>query len=327
MPVRNGASTIEATVESIRCQTLRDWELIVIDDHSTDQTPQMLSEMALSDLRIRVITDPSPGIAHALAAGCSAARGDWVARMDADDLMLPGRLERQLAHARKHPDLALVSCMVRYGGNQPGYAAHVDWLNSIDSPELISMRRFVESPVAHPSVMFRRSLLESHGGYRHGNFPEDYELWLRWLAAGVRFGKSPEILLLWNDPPRRLSRTDPRYSVDAFYRVKCTHLIEWIDSNVCSKRHLMLWGAGRVTRRRFDSLETNGLQFHSFIDIDPRKIGQHRNGRRVIPPDAIPENPRPFVLVGVGNRGASLKIHAELTRRGWSEGLDFLLCA
>lgn len=327
MPVRNGAATLAAAVESIRAQTFPAWELIVIDDHSTDGTPRMLAEMAGADPRIRVLGNPSRGIAHALETGCAAAHGEWIARMDADDLMHPERLERQLEHARRHPDLGLVSCMVRYGGSQAGYAAHVDWLNSLDSPETIAMRRFVEAPVAHPSVMFRRRLLETHGGYRHGDFPEDYELWLRWLSAGIRFGKAPETLLVWNDPPDRLSRTDPRYSVEAFYRIKSQCLMEWVDLNVRSGRKVLLWGAGRVTRRRFDSLETNGFRIDGFIDIDPRKAGLHRDGRRVILSHEIPENPRPFVLVGVGNRGAGALIHAELVRRGWREGVDFLMCA
>jgi hypothetical protein len=88
----------------------------------------------------------------------------------------------------------------------------------------MSLRCFVEASVAHPSVMFRRELLEKYGGYRDGPFPQDYELWLRWLEAGVRFGKVDAELLTWNDPPQRLWRTDTRYSVEAFYAIMCRHL-------------------------------------------------------------------------------------------------------
>ena len=327
MPVRNGSSTLAVAVESVRAQTHCDWELVIIDDHSTDSTPAILAEIAASDPRVTVIPNPVNGIATALDAGCAVSRGEWIVRMDADDLMLPERIERQLAFAHSNSGLGVISCMVRYGGDQPGYAAHVEWLNSLDSPELISLRRFVESPVAHPSVMFRRSLLETHGGYRNGDFPEDYELWLRWLAAGVPFGKCPETLLVWNDLPDRLSRTDPRYSIDAFYRTKGIYLSQWLVSNVCSGRQVWLWGAGRVTRRRFDSVETGGFRFDGFIDVDPKKTGSHRDGRTVVLADQIPENPRPFVVVGVGNRGAGARIHAELIARGWVEGLDFLMAA
>jgi glycosyltransferase involved in cell wall biosynthesis len=327
MPVRNAAATLPATVDSIRSQTHRNWELVAIDDHSTDETPVMLAAMAAAEPRIRVIRSPRPGIAHALQAGCAAARGEWIVRMDADDLMHPERLATQLAFARNHPGIGVVSCRVEYGGHQAGYAAHVDWLNSLDSPEIISLRRFVESPVAHPSVMFRRSLLEIHGGYRHGNFPEDYELWLRWIDAGVRFGKCPESLVVWNDPPHRLSRTDPRYSIDAFYRIKCQYLAQWIVSSARSDRPILLWGAGRITRRRFDSLALHGIHIQGFIDIDPKKMGAHRDGRLVISPDQIPDSPRPFIVIGVGNRGAAGKVADSLLTKGWQEGIDFLLCA
>ncbi|MBL9130306.1 MAG: hypothetical protein JNG86_03850 [Verrucomicrobiaceae bacterium] len=185
----------------------------------------------------------------------------------------------------------------------------------------MSLRRFVEAPVAHPSVMFRRELVEKHGGYRDGPFPEDYELWLRWLEAGVRFGKVDAELLTWNDPPQRLSRTDARYSVEAFYEVKCRYLRAWIEKHVAS-RELWLWGAGRITRRRFDALHVTG-----FIDVDEAKRGTHRDGRVVRLAEDLPERETSFILAGVAARGAREAICEHLTQRGWVEGRDFLLAA
>lgn len=327
MPVRNGAETLDRALQSIRSQTIEDWELVVVDDGSTDETPRVLTNIAARDPRIRVITLPPVGIARALQAGCDACRGGWIARMDADDWMHPERLVSQLAFADQHPELGVVSCLVRYGGDAAGYSAHVDWLNALGSPESIALRRFVESPVAHPSVMFRKSLLEKHGGYRDGGFPEDYELWLRWMDADVSFGKAPRELLEWSDPPGRLSRTDPRYSVESFYQTKCRYLARWLGGNVDPARKLWLWGAGRVTRRRFDALENEGFRFEGFIDVDPRKKNEHRDGRRVLMADALPERDESFIIVGVGNRGARERIEAHLLKRGWIEGRDFLFAA
>lgn len=327
MPVRNGAETLDRALLSIRSQTMEDWELVVVDDGSTDGTPRVLTDIAARDPRIRVITLPPVGIASALQAGCDACRGGWIARMDADDWMNPERLVAQLAFADQHPELGVVSCLVRYGGDAAGYSAHVDWLNALVSPESIALRRFVESPVAHPSVMFRKDLLEKHGGYRDGGFPEDYELWLRWMDVGVTFGKAPRELLEWSDPPGRLSRTDPRYSVESFYQTKCRYLARWLGGNVDPARKLWLWGAGRVTRRRFDALENEGFRFEGFIDVDPRKKNEHRDGRRVVMADDLPERARAFIIVGVGNRGARERIEAHLLERGWIEGRDFLFAA
>jgi len=327
MPARNAAGTVARVLECILGQTHRAWELVAVDDGSVDGTGGILDNFARKDSRIRVISTPPRGIASALQTGCMAAAGEWIARMDADDWMRPERLAEQLKFAGQHPEMDVISCLVGYGGDAPGYAAHVEWVNSLLTPEEISLRRFVEAPVAHPSVMLRRDLLDSHGGYRDGDFPEDYELWLRWLEAGVRFGKVPRELLQWNDPPGRLSRSDPRYSVECFYQLKCGYLARWLRANVGDGRKLWLWGAGRVTRRRFDALERAGGRFEGFIDVDSKKANLHRDGRRVLMADELPERDKAFVIVGVANRGARELIAAHLTERGWIEGRDFLLAA
>lgn len=327
MPVRDVAETLCDAVEGILAQTWRDWELIAVNDGSVDATPDILTEYAERDSRIRLVSTSPQGIARALQAGCEAAAGDWIARMDGDDRMHPGRLRAQMDHAREHPEVGVVSGRVRYGGEAPGYAAHVDWVNSLRTHGEMALRRFVEAPVAHPSVMFRRELLERHGGYRDGDFPEDYELWLRWLEAGVRFGKVPEEILIWNDPPGRLSRSDPRYDVDRFYETKCAYLAHWLRANIDPARELWLWGAGRVTRRRFDPLEREGFRFEGFIDVDPKKANTHRDGRRVVMADDLPDRERAFLVAGVGNRGARTRIVDFLTAHGWVEGTDFLLSA
>jgi len=267
------------------------------------------------------------GIAAALQRGCALACGEWIARMDADDHMHPRRLELQLQHAAAHPELGVISCRVAYGGDGPGYAAHVDWINALIDPEVIALRRFVEAPVAHPSVMFRSELPGLHGGYRDGDFPEDYEMWLRWLDAGVSFGKVDQQLLTWNDSPTRLSRTDPRYAVERFYQVKCHWLARWLDAEVDSHRELWLWGAGRITRRRFQALESHGMVMTGFIDIDPNKVGSQRDGRPVRAHHDLPDRKNAFILVGVGNRGAREEIQALLDAAGWIEGRDYLLAA
>jgi glycosyltransferase involved in cell wall biosynthesis len=327
MPLRDAAGTLERALDSILAQTWTDWELIAVDDGSVDATPDILHAHAGRDRRVRVLTTAPRGIAAALQTGCDTARGAWIARMDGDDLMHPGRLAGQWEFAQCHPGLGVVSCLVGYVGDAPGYAAHVDWLNTQVSPADIALRRFVEAPVAHPSVMFRRDLIERHGGYRDGDFPEDYELWLRWLDAGVRFGKVPERLLEWHDSPGRTSRCDPRYAVERFAEVKCRYLARWLRDHVAPERRLWLWGAGRITRRRFDPLERDGLRLAGFIDIDPKKSGRHRDGRPVVMADQLPDRREAFVLAGVASRGAREAIATHLTARGWVEGTDFLMVA
>ena len=330
LPVRNAAGMLHAALESIRAQTLAAWELVAVDDGSTDDSSRLLKAAARIDSRIRVLSLRHVGIVAALRAGCEAARAEFIARMDADDLMLPERLERQTEFLGRHPNIGVVSCLVRYGGDptvQAGYAAHVDWINALRTPEDMALRRFVESPVAHPSVMFRREALVRHGGYAEGDFPEDYELWLRWMDAGVRFGKVTAELLVWNDPPARLSRTEPRYRTEAFYRTKCVYLARWLKRHVATGREFWLWGAGRVTRQRFRALESAGIRFAGFIDIDVKKLGRLRDGRPVVSPGALPDASRAFILAGVAKRGARELIADQLLRQGCKEGEHYLLAA
>lgn len=330
MPVRNAAATLPQALESIRRQVFTDWELVAVNDGSVDETTTLLNSAVSGDHRIRVLSHAMMGITETLQHGCAAARGRFIARMDADDVMAPERLLRQLAFATANPGIEVVSCRVRHGGDskgQAGYARHVAWINSLRTPDDIALRRFVESPVAHPSVMFRRELLQQHGGYKSGDFPEDYELWLRWMDAGVRFGKVDAELLTWNDSPGRLSRADPRYGTDAFYRVKCTYLARWHKREFGPAREVWLWGAGRVTRRRFQSLETEGVPIAGFIDIDPKKLGVLRDGRAVVSPTDLPDQQRAFILAGVSARGARELIAAGLNSLGRVEGRDYLLAA
>lgn len=323
MPVRDAAATLEAAVRSVQVQTWTGWELVIVDDGSQDGTPALLAHLAAQDERLVVLRQTASGIAKALQHGGEACRGDFIARMDADDVMAPRRLELQHAFLQVEPSIGLVSCLVRFGGDGAGYAVHVDWINALRSPESMSLRRFVEAPVAHPSVMFRRRLLAEHGGYREGDFPEDYELWLRWLEAGVPFGKVEQELLTWNDLPQRLSRTDPRYSVDSFYAMKLAYLRRWLMAHA-GGREIWLWGAGRITRRRFDPIAE---LLTGFIDVDESKRGQRRDGREVRLVDELPPRDQSLILGGVANRGAREAIARHLISQGWVEGVDFLLVA
>jgi glycosyltransferase involved in cell wall biosynthesis len=352
LPVRDAAATIARAVGSIRAQTFAAWELIVIDDGSVDGTREILDRIAREEPRLRVIGGPRAGLVAALNAGLAVADGEFVARMDADDESHPERFAEQIALLRTRPEIGLASCLVEFGGDRAanaGYALHVDWLNSLVAPEDIVLNRFVESPLAHPSVMFRRELIAKHGGYRAGDFPEDYELWLRWIDAGVRMAKVPRALVTWHDAPARLSRTDARYAPEKFYRVKA----EWVarevgriipnppsreDSqplgrrvkdNAPYPRNVFVWGAGRHTRKRASYLEAHGLRIAGYIDVDAKKTGRGVGGTGlpVVAMENIPPREEAFVLGYVSSRGARELIRAELVRRGFREGCDFLMCA
>jgi glycosyltransferase involved in cell wall biosynthesis len=338
LPVRNAAATVGRALASIHAQTLAEWELVVVDDGSTDGTADVVRAWEQREPRLRVLRRPAEGVVAASNAGLAVARGRFIARMDADDEARPERLAAQADFLADPAQAAtgVVSSLVDYGGDRTanaGYALHVDWVNSLVTPEAIALNRFIELPLAHPSVMFRRDLVERWGGYLAGDFPEDYELVLRWLDAGVRMAKVPRVLLRWNDPPGRLSRTDPRYSPEAFFRTKA----KWIARELArldpqadgSPRPVWVWGAGRPTRKRAAYLGDHGVRIAAYVDVDGKKVTRALGGSGVPvrAPAELPEPGRVFVLGYVSTRGARDLIRADLLRRGYGEGRDFLMCA
>jgi hypothetical protein len=174
--------------------------------------------------------------------------------------------------------------------------------------------------------MFRRELVERLGGYQEGPFPEDYELWLRWMDAGVAMAKVPEPLLIWNDLPSRLSRTHSRYDTEAFFAIKAPYLARQV---IRTHRHraVWIWGAGRPTRVRAEKLCPHGVRLVGYIDIDPKKWGKVFVGRPVVGPDATPSATEALVLGYVRKRGARELVRGHLTSRGYREGEDFWMAA
>ena len=330
MPCRDCAGTVGRALESLLAQEGADFEVVAVDDGSTDGTLSVLEEYARRDARVRVLSMAHRGVAHAANAAIDAARGRYVARMDADDESLPGRLAAQARLLDERPDLGLVGCRVRFGGDRrkcAGYARYVDWTNTLLTPEAIALNRFVEFPVPNPSIMFRRECVETHGAYRDGNYPEDYELLLRWLEAGVRMAKADAELLLWNDPPDRLSRNHPRYDVEAFYRIKTEYLARWLGRNNPHHPRVRILGAGRVTRKRAERLLAHGVRFEAYHDVDPRKIGNVIGGVPVLDRAEVPPPGEAFCLSYVASRGAREEIDAFLRERGYVPGRDFILAA
>ncbi|TND09759.1 MAG: family 2 glycosyl transferase [Bacteroidetes bacterium] len=310
-------------------QSFRDWELLFINDGSTDGTGVIAAQYAEKDSRIRILTfSENRGIVAALNAGLSEAKGKYIARMDADDESHAGRLQKQFVFLEENPSTGLVSCKVLHGGDsneQQGYALYIDWINRLQEPGAIFLQRFVESPFAHPSVMFRKELVDLFGGYRAGDFPEDYELWLRWMDKGVRMARLPDLLFTWNDLPARLSRKDARCSPDAFARCKSVYLAAFLKTEIPPAKKIWLCGAGRITRQRSSFLLGQGINAAGYIDVDPGKIGKNFGGLPVISLDQLGNPGENFVISYIGNRGAREDIRAILISKGFTEGAGFIM--
>jgi hypothetical protein len=203
-----------------------------------------------------------------------------------------------------------------------GYRIYIRWLNSLVTDGDIRRQMFVESPLANPSVMFRRQAVEQAGGYcqEHG-WAEDYDLWLRLYLQGATFGKIPQVLLQWRDHPDRLTRRDPRYSLENFLRAKAHYLLR---GPLKDCRAVFVWGAGMTGHRLSKHLLRQGASVVAFVDPDPAKIGSTRRGCPILAPADLPawlaRYPNPVVLVAVRARGARSFIRSQLDSLGLVEG-------
>jgi glycosyltransferase involved in cell wall biosynthesis len=314
LPIRDAVETLEETLLSLRTQTLREHEVVAVDDGSTDGSLHLLRAFAREDSRIRVVASEARGLVSALNTGLRAIRAPLVARMDADDVARPERLERQALRLDQDAAVDVLGCRVAVDGTtNAGMRAYVEWSNALLDHDAIVDDLLVESPLVHPSVMMRRRVLETLGGWRELDGPEDYDLWLRAHAGGFRFGKLAETLLLWRDRPTRLTRVDPRYAADRFLALKVLNLERL---RLGDGRPLVIWGAGKIGKRWARELLARAHQVAAFVEVDPAKIGQRIHGAPVVGVDAGAELRAALHLAAVGQAGARARIRAEAARLG-----------
>lgn len=322
LPCHREGVLLDRAIASVRQQTTADWQLVLVANNADDHTLAAAERARQSDSRILFVTEPKPGIAHALNTGLTFCTGDYVARLDADDTMPADRLARQSAFLDQHRDVGLVSGQVRFVTDIGiGYDQYVQQINGWRDHETIYSYRFVESPVAHPSVMFRRELVDRLGAYSTENVPEDYELWLRWLAAGVKFAKIPEVVLDWFDSTGRLSRTHDNYARAAFDSVRLRYLVQVLPQ-LTAGRPLWVCG-GRYARRKAARLQQMGIEVTGVVDVIPRRL----ENLQAMTYDQLPAPGELFLLSLVSNRGGYQVVEDVLTSKGYIPDQDFLLAA
>jgi glycosyltransferase involved in cell wall biosynthesis len=319
LPVFNAERTIERAVRSILDQTLREIELIVVDDGSTDDTVAVVRD--IDDSRLRLIGREHRGVAAAANAATEAATAPFIARMDADDFAYPRRLEQQLRLLHEHT-LDVIGCQVRiineFGQVARTMQRYENWINheTLEHDQIAALR-FVELPLVNPSILARRGYFEL--GFRNKDLPEDYDLMLRAAAHGLRFGKVAEVLLDWTDRPQRLTRTDVRYSPEAFMRCRQSHLLAGPLLNVAL---VDLWGVGQTGKPWLRWLMTQNIAVRNGYDIDERKINEKIHGLRILHPvDLSPADGTP-VIIAVGAENARKIIVPQLLSQGYRLGRD-----
>lgn len=287
LPFRNAEQFFNDALESIAEQTFTDFETVLVNDGSEDSSELLAKDWCLKDSRFKLINNAGSGLVDALNTGLAKSSGTWIARMDADDISLPERIEKQYGLAVSSGPMTVVSCRVRSFPRESitcGYRLYEEWLNSLIEPGEIEKNLFIESPIPHPTAFFHRQSILAEGGYMERELPEDYELWLRLWSRGYSFIRVPEVLLRWRDHPHRLSRTSSAYSLTSFYMLKAKYL----GSVPCmSAKTVYIAGSGQAARRLGKCLQDNGFHIEAFIDPSRSRQGMVLRGRPVRGPDAL----------------------------------------
>ena len=190
LPFFNADSTLNRAIESIASQSLKSFECILINNNSTDKSVEIARNQTEKDERFILIHEENQGVMFASNAGSELARGKYIARMDSDDCAYSDRLKLQAEFLDANPDYGAMAGMVKHishSENTKGFARYVEWVNSVQTYREILNSRFIKSPIVNPSTMWRKEIAEKHGMYKYGDFPEDYEMWLRWLNEGVNY--------------------------------------------------------------------------------------------------------------------------------------------
>lgn len=328
LPIHNAEAHLPEALESLCSQTFPDWSALLLDDGSSDASAEIASDYAAKDGRFRVVRLPRRGLVATLNDGLRLCDAPLVARMDADDVSLPERLEKQVAWMRRHPRADVLATRVAAHPSPEageGMALYIEWSNGLLSHAAMAREIFVESPLVHPTAFIRRDTLEAAGGWRDRGWPEDYDLWLRLWRDGRRFAKLPESLLLWRDTAGRLSRREDAYSLVNFRRCRLHHLGR---SVLKDRREITLWGAGREGRWWLRELTVTGLSVRRMVDIDPEKVRRGVGDVPVVPPEALHRRlPGDFILVAVASRGARPSIRERLSEMNYEEARDYIFIA
>ena len=322
MPAKNAAPFLSDCLDSILTQTETNWELIVIDDHSTDKTPEILKQYTERDERIKTYSNKNQGIIPALRLAFSKSRGELITRMDADDLMKPRKLanmkEDLIDAGSGHVALGLVE----YFSEKPlgtGFQRYERWLNGLTLRGTNFDDLYRECVIPSPCWMVFRDDLEKCGGFESDRYPEDYDLCFRFYAAGLTPLPSDKVLHLWRDHPTRASRTDDHYADNTFMDIKLSYFFEL---NHDPERPLVVWGAGDKGKAIAAYCAEKKQSFH-WVCNNPKKIGQTIHGQKLTSCDLVDSLANPQVIVVISNPDDQEAILSGFRDKSWRSMKDY----
>ena len=277
IPFKNTAAFLAECLQSILEQDYTNWEVLAVNDGSTDASKDIVSQFALQEPRIKIIDNTGSGIIHALRLAYARSKGGYITRMDSDDIMKPSKLSTMVslldAYGKGHIALGKVTYFSDRGISN-GYKRYEEWLNRLTINGANFNERYKECVIPSPCWMTHRDDLDKCGAFENDRYPEDYDLAFRMYANGLQCIPCSEVLHLWRDYDTRTSRTSEHYAQNYFLDIKLFYFLkqDW-DKN----RPLVLWGAGNKGKTIGKALIQKGIPF-TWICDNPNKIGKQIYG-------------------------------------------------
>ncbi|KPM46863.1 glycosyltransferase family 2 protein [Jiulongibacter sediminis] len=323
LPFYQNGETLDRAIASILDQTYRNFRLILVANNADAASLEIAEKFAKEDSRVEFLHEPRQGVAFAFNTGIQAGNNPFIARMDGDDIAEPEKLEKQVKYLLENPSLAAVATQTTFSSTikaSEGFGHFVEWQNAIISPEEHFLAQFYESPVANPTILFRRELIENYGLVDTSDTPEDYELYLRWMDQGEQIAKIAEPLLTWNDHPNRLTRTHQHYREAAFQKVRYRYLAKYLN-DVTQNRELVICGASKNIQLKANRLQAKGIRIAAHTDVFTRKP----EDVNFIPLSKALENKDFYFVSLIAKRDVYQEIKGLFLSKGLAEGADFIL--
>ncbi len=300
MPVKNAGPFLEACLDSIHKQSYKNYELIAINDHSSDNSLEILHNYVHRFARLLVLNNNGLGIIDALKTGYAAQNGQFITRMDADDIMPPKKLEYLHDSLLNAGDGHVATGLVKYfseGQLGEGYQKYEAWLNGLTGASNNFNERYKECVIPSPCWMMKKSDFEKIGGFNSITYPEDYDLVFRMFEGGMKVVGVREICHHWRDHSQRASRNDENYADNNFLDLKLNYFLKL---DLKPNRQLFLWGAGNKGKYLAKQLIQQNIPFQWICD-NPKKLGKDIYGKILGDTFKSKPNEETQIIVAVAN--------------------------
>lgn len=309
-------------MSSIQNQTDENWELIAVNDHSEDDSLQILKNWAFKESRIKVLQNNGNGIIPALRTAYRASKGQFIHRMDADDLMVKDKLWALKNLLLKHGEGFISTAKVQYfakDGVSDGYYQYQKWLNKLCDQNNHWEEIYKECVIASPCWMMHRKDLDQVGAFDSAIYPEDYDLIFRCYRSNLKVVSLDKVLHLWRDHALRTSRNHKHYQQNAFFEIKLHYFLalEYTATN-----ELIIWGAGRKGKTLAKLLQSRNIPFE-WVSNNPNKHDQKIYDQVMKSYEYILKKEQPKIIITVAQRNAKEEISCFLKKNNLAEGKDF----